>query len=112
VTPSTERTASRSRVLVTWARAHEIRPRTTRHSPFSTVARFERLRDNWPEQAWSVVIEDAVELEMGRKWRGWVRLLNPDGPAELLAPGETFDLMAGDRVLGTAVVQAAEASAT
>jgi hypothetical protein len=58
---------------------------------YSTVARFEVLRDRWPKEAWSVVlrIEGPDRTQVG------IRPLVHDAPADLFASGSCFDLFEG-----------------
>jgi len=73
---------------------------------YSTVARFEALRDLWPHEAWSVILEDAETLASDPPvWRCRVRLLNEgDGPPDLLVAGSRFDLFEGPQLVAHAEV--------
>ena len=58
---------------------------------YSAVARFEKLKDLWPAEAWSVVIyigEDSVNV--------LVSPLVDSAPADLFVAGSRFDLFEGD----------------
>ena len=65
---------------------------------YSTIARFSAIVENWPNEAWSVVIEipqdkagqSAYEAIVG------IRLLFPErAPAQLLVSWSTFELYEG-----------------
>jgi hypothetical protein len=58
---------------------------------YSTVARFEALRDRWPKEAWSVVLR----IEGPDRNDARIRPLVPDAPAELFSSGSRFDLFEG-----------------
>lgn len=63
---------------------------------YSTVARFERLADRWPNEAWSVVIE--IPADAGQTTVVNMRLLAPEAaPPGLLDVGSRFDLFEGRR---------------
>jgi hypothetical protein len=66
---------------------------------FSTVARFEDLKDKWPEEAWSVVVEFTEPPDESLCVIADVSLLNPQGPTNLLRPGSMFELFEGHRLV-------------
>lgn len=75
---------------------------------YSTAARFDRLRERWPSEGWSIVAELVGPMDERRCVEARVRLLNPDGPEELLSPGSQFDLFEGAKRVGRATVTGPE----
>lgn len=90
---------------IAWATAQEGgRSRPPEGPRYSTVARFDRIADRWPHEAWSVVIEPSSP---GASLAGRVRLrlLVEDGPdVDLLAPGSGFHLLEGDNLVARGTV--------
>lgn len=71
-------------------------------STYSTVARFEALRELWPQEAWSVVIEVTTPLDSLGSMRANIRLLFEDrAPPGLLDAGSKFDLFEGQRCVAS-----------
>jgi hypothetical protein len=66
---------------------------------YSTVARFAERRDQWPHEAWSLVIEFIEAPDDSLCTVAMVGLLNPDGPTELLHHGSAFELFEGYRLV-------------
>ena len=69
---------------------------------YVTVARFEDDRKNWPEKAWSLVVEFTRVRDESEKPGcviADVRFLAPDGPRSLLYHGSVFELFEGRRVV-------------
>jgi hypothetical protein len=64
---------------------------------YSTVARFEVFKDRWPDEAWSVVVSLDATVPTQAVVEARVRMLVPDAPSDLLAPGSRFDLFEGSR---------------
>lgn len=66
---------------------------------YATVARFQDLLADWPQVAWSLVVELDEPPQLGHEaiYRVW--LLSPDAPVELLHRGSKFELMEGSRVV-------------
>ena len=87
------------------ARIHWLPPeaggrRETPPGPrYSTVARFEAVKDRWPEEAWSIVAEipgppDASGCMIVNLW-----FLFENAPMDLLRPGSRFDLFEGRKLV-------------
>ena len=86
------------RARLRWLTAAEGGRQTPPPGPeYSTVARFEALRDRWPNEAWSVVVSLAATAPSQRVVEARVRMLVRDAPPELLTPGSRFDLFEGSR---------------
>lgn len=66
---------------------------------YSTVARFEEIKDKWPQEAWSVVLEFTGPPDESLCMVAYVSLLNPAGPTNLLHPGSIFELFEGHRLV-------------
>ncbi len=64
---------------------------------YSTVARFPEHAANWPEVAWSLVLEWSNPQEVETDMVVNVAFLSPDAPQILLQPGATFELYEGKR---------------
>jgi len=68
-------------------------------STYSTVAKFDAIKDRWPEEAWSVVIK--FDLLAGsdkiNETSGKLRFLSEEAPINLLYPGSKFELFEGKR---------------
>ena len=62
---------------------------------YSTVARFDILRERWPKEAWSVVLDIDGPADDNGIMLVAVRMLAADAPAELMHPGRLFDLFEG-----------------
>lgn len=90
-------------VEVTWL-ATEHGGRTTRLAAqrYATIARFPEDGPEWPDGAWTVVIDfDGPPSEQGNPSFGTARFLMEDGPAQRLRPGRTFQLHEGLRQVAT-----------
>lgn len=67
-------------------------------SEYSTVARFERLREKWPQEAWSVVLVMSEPINEDGTLTCEIRMLTEAGaPAALLSQGSRFDLFEGSQ---------------
>ena len=64
---------------------------------YCTVARFELAWDQYPREAWSLVLQMLSSLDESRCLTAEVRFLNPDGPMHLLQSGSRFELYEGYR---------------
>lgn len=68
---------------------------------YSTVACFEDIKEKYPREAWSVV----VDLEHAKKESRWVaadfRFLVDNAPEQLLYKGSKFKLFEGHRLVAT-----------
>ena len=65
---------------------------------YSTVARFETLRDRWPQEAWSVVLQISTPPDDDGVMVAGIRMLASDeAPKELLESGSRFELYEGYR---------------
>lgn len=62
---------------------------------YVTVARFEQERDNWPEEAWSLVVDFNEPPMRSRCVMANVHFLVPDAPQYLLDVGDKFELFEG-----------------
>ncbi len=67
---------------------------------YSTAARFEKLWDRWPSEAWSVVLDIPTESGQDRTVIASIRMLvGGKAPRGLLVPGSRFDLYEGQHVV-------------
>jgi len=68
------------------------------------VARFEQEKDKWPEEAWSLAIENSVptgDLRSQQCVMANVHFLAPEAPTQLLYKGSRFELFEGRRCVAT-----------
>lgn len=65
---------------------------------YSTVARFEDIKDKWPNEAWSIVAEFLQEKDCRQNIVN-LRFLVDGGPEHLLYPGSKFDLFEGASIV-------------
>ena len=65
---------------------------------YATVARFPEQGDLWRKEAWSLVVEFTEAPDSQLTHRATISYLNA-GPAKFLAPGKTFELLEGDKVV-------------
>lgn len=70
----------------------------------TTVAKFEKLADRWPREAWSVVLTFHVPPNARRGATVSIRMLVEDAPKELLEVGSRFELYEGRRIVARGVV--------
>lgn len=73
---------------------------------YSTPARFEKHRDKWPDEAWSIVAEFVEPVRPDGSVLVRLRFLVDEAPQELLAPGGQFDLFEGDTLVGSGEILA------
>jgi hypothetical protein len=66
---------------------------------YSTVARFEEAKHEWPREAWSVVLEFTGPPDESLWIIADVSLLSPEAPTRLLRPGSIFELFEGHRMV-------------
>lgn len=66
---------------------------------YSTAARFEEEKENWPHEAWSLVLEFSGPPDESLCVIADVHLLNPEGPTRLLHSGSVFELFEGHRLV-------------
>ncbi len=66
---------------------------------YITVARFEDDKDNWPNEAWSLVLEFGGVPSESLCVLADVSFLVPDAPAELLHQGSIFELFEGHQLV-------------
>lgn len=79
-----------------WLKSEEGgRPTPPRGPDYSTVARFQRLADLWPQEAWSIVLEISSPADPDGIMVADIRLLAAEAPIDLLARGSRFDLFEG-----------------
>jgi hypothetical protein len=71
---------------------------------YSTVGRFAAQGAEWEKNAWSLVVEFTEAPRFAPTHLAQVKFLVPEGPAELLTSGNTFDLLEGSRVVATGVI--------
>jgi hypothetical protein len=71
---------------------------------YSTVARFAPQGTEWEKSAWSLIVEFTETPRFTLSHLARVKFLVPEGPAELLTSGNSFDLVEGSRVVATGVV--------
>lgn len=63
---------------------------------YSTVARFEDIKEKWPDEAWSIVLEEISSTEEPRKVNAEMYfLIEENAPISLFYPGSRFDLFEG-----------------
>lgn len=87
-----------TKARVRWLRPGEGGRKTPPPGPvYSTVARFELLKDRWPDEAWSVVLDISGPADDRGEMMVDVRMLVPDAPTELLKSGSRFELFEGAR---------------
>ena len=66
---------------------------------YSTAARFAEEKENWPHEAWSLVLEFNGPPDESLCVIADVHLLNPEGPSRLLHSGSVFELFEGNRLV-------------
>jgi hypothetical protein len=66
---------------------------------YITVARFADDKDNWPDEAWSLIIEFDELSEERPCMITEVRFLVEDAPSHLLYPGSKFELYEGRKLV-------------
>ncbi len=71
---------------------------------YSTVARFEDDANNWPNEAWSIVVELSGQLPASLETTANIRFLVPNAPNRLLQPGSRFELYEGRRMVANGQV--------
>jgi len=64
-------------------------------SRYITVARFEDEKEKYPQEAWSLVVENIESVDSGGLTIGDVRFLVDDAPDYLLHEGSVFELYEG-----------------
>jgi hypothetical protein len=63
---------------------------------YSTVARFEKRAEQWPAEAWSVIVTISTPADDEGRMLVEIRLLAPEAaPSGLLMPGSRFELFEG-----------------
>jgi len=71
---------------------------------YSTVARFEQLAAQWPQEAWSVVINLKEPPDEEGLMTVEIRMLVEGAPESLLAPGSVFELFEGHQCVASGEV--------
>ncbi|MEO7659506.1 MAG: hypothetical protein ABIV48_07815 [Pyrinomonadaceae bacterium] len=71
---------------------------------YITVARFEDEKEKYPEEAWSLVVENIENLDRDGLTVGDVRFLVDDGPDYLLREGGRFQLFEGRNVVAKGTI--------
>jgi hypothetical protein len=93
-----------ARAFISWVPLDEGGRRQSPTGPvYSTVARFEE-DENWPKQAWSLVVRFVRPLHGGRYLIADVDFAAPDAPAALLGKGSRFELLEGRHRVAKGVV--------
>jgi hypothetical protein len=92
------------RALISWIPADQGGRQAPPAGPrYVTVARFEE-DEQWPDRAWSLVIEFVKTVDRGRYTLASVRFLAEEAPSHLLHRGSRFTLMEGARRVAKGVV--------
>lgn len=73
-------------------------------SRYITVARFEDEKEKYPEEAWSLVIENIETLDIDGLTVGDVRFLVDDAPNYLLREGGVFELFEGRNMVARGLI--------
>jgi hypothetical protein len=74
---------------------------------YSTVARFED-DENWPHQAWSLMVKVNHHYRDGLFSHATVQFLANEAPQQLLSEGSRFELLEGKRRIAKGVVLPAQ----
>jgi hypothetical protein len=94
------------KALIRWLTREEGgRERPPVGPTYSTVARFSKLYDRWPDEAWSVVLDIAEPADENNRMLAGIRMLVEDAPAELLVSGSEFELYEGRKCVARGAVQ-------
>lgn len=88
---------TRAKARVTWTEGNEARVRPLPSvSRYMDIARFAEDGPEWPDGAWTVVLEFPVPPSVqGNPSHGTVHFLMEDAPNEILRPGNAFELYRG-----------------
>jgi hypothetical protein len=62
---------------------------------YSTVAKFEDIKNDWPKFAWSIILDSLEIIEEPNITIGNLKFLSPEGPSQLLYNGSKFELYEG-----------------
>jgi hypothetical protein len=90
---------------IRWLRPEEGgRPTPPSGPVYSTVARFEQLAAQWPDEAWSVVISLQEPPDAEGRQTVAIRMLVEAAPVGLLAPGSVFQLFEGRQCVASGEV--------
>jgi hypothetical protein len=79
---------------------------------YVTVVRFEREAANWPDEAWSLVVEPVDPPGRSNCVVANVRFLAPGAPTHLLTTGNRFELYEGRQCVATGEVLPEQREAT
>lgn len=71
---------------------------------YITVARFQEAWNDWPREAWSLIVEFESGSDDPLSTLAKVRFLAPNGPEHLLHPGSLFELYEGRQLVAKAQV--------
>ena len=102
------------RAILSWVAAADGGRQAPPVALYSTAARFEDDIENWPREAWSVVVRPLRMFPGDRYQLAEVSFLADVAPANLLRRGSRFELLEGTRrvakgvILGAAVQIPAE----
>ena len=89
-------TLQKVKVLLRWLSKKEGGKEVLPHgAQYSTVAKFKKIKNKWPEEAWSIVLKIDPSKYRGRKLRAEMQMLSKEAPQELLGNGEEFELYEG-----------------
>src|SRR5688572_9664033 len=91
---------------IRWLKAENGgRPSPPPGPEYSTVARFERLADRWPQEAWSIVLTITEPADDSGVMVAGIRMLaEEDAPRDLLSTGSRFDLLEGRKCVASGEV--------
>lgn len=76
-----------------------------RGKQFATPARFDHQRDDWTNDAWSVVVSAADPVTTRSMQDVRIRFLMNEAPDHWLVPGKRFELYEGRLLLAEGVVE-------
>lgn len=71
---------------------------------YSTVARFEDIKDGWPDEAWSIMLEFNEEPDEDGIHYAEIHFLVENAPHEILYEGSKFDLFEGYKLVAKGIV--------
>jgi hypothetical protein len=96
--------SDRAQTLISWTPPDEGGRSAPPAGPvYTTVCRFEE-DENWPGQAWSLVIHFRRPLRDQRHLHAEVEFLAPEAPSHLLRRGNRFELFEGRRKVAKGVI--------
>ena len=69
------------------------------------VSRFQDTAQQWPQKAWSLVIDFDTTPQSDKPIAATIRFLSENGPSELLYNGSQFELLDGFTIVARGEVQ-------